>query len=50
MEGENDELGKDGEEKKAIMKFKGGVVHDIEEMAKSCVNSASRFFTKMPVE
>lgn len=32
------------------MKFKGGVVHDIEEMAKSCVDSASRFFTKLPVE
>lgn len=25
-------------------------MHDIDEMAKSCVNSASRFFTKLPVE
>jgi hypothetical protein len=49
LEAENDELSKDGGEKKAIMKFKGGVVYDIDEMAKSCLTSASRFFTKMPV-
>lgn len=38
------------DEKKAILKYKGGVVHDMDEMAKSCVNSASKFFTKLPVE
>lgn len=25
-------------------------MHDMDEMAKSCVNSASKFFTKLPVE